>query len=77
MASPFDLTSFPGFKSFGIVSNATCDDDGAVFALQMSEKRSRGEGRMLSAESAAAKYPEESVAMQQRIINRVESDGHY
>ena len=32
---------------------------------------------MLSAESAAGKYPEESVAMQQRIINRVESDGHY
>lgn len=32
---------------------------------------------MLSAESAAGKYPEESVAMQQRIINRVESDGNY
>ena len=32
---------------------------------------------MLSAESAAGKYPEESVAMQQRIINRVESDNHY
>jgi len=32
---------------------------------------------MLSAESAAGKYPEESVAMQQRIINRVESDTHY
>lgn len=32
---------------------------------------------MLSAESAAGKYPEESVAMQQRIINRVESDDHY
>mmetsp|Transcript_29939 Transcript_29939/g.89026 ORF Transcript_29939/g.89026 Transcript_29939/m.89026 type:complete len:604 (-) Transcript_29939:592-2403(-) len=32
---------------------------------------------MLSAESAAGKYPEESVAMQQRIINRVESDPHY
>lgn len=32
---------------------------------------------MLSAESAAGKYPEESVAMQQRIINRVESDSHY
>ena len=32
---------------------------------------------MLSAESAAGKYPEESVAMQQRIINRVESDRHY
>ena len=32
---------------------------------------------MLSAESAAGKYPEESVAMQQRIINRVESDKHY
>mmetsp|Transcript_1345 Transcript_1345/g.2068 ORF Transcript_1345/g.2068 Transcript_1345/m.2068 type:complete len:271 (+) Transcript_1345:1-813(+) len=32
---------------------------------------------MLSAESAAGKYPEESVAMQQRIINRVESDQHY
>jgi hypothetical protein len=44
MASPFDLTSFPGFKSFGIESYDTRDDDGAVFALQMSEKRSRGEG---------------------------------
>jgi len=32
---------------------------------------------MLSAESAAGLYPEESVAMQQRIINRVESDSHY
>ncbi len=32
---------------------------------------------MLSAESAAGKFPEESVAMQQRIINRVESDSHY
>jgi pyruvate kinase len=32
---------------------------------------------MLSAESAAGKYPEESVAMQQRIINRVEMDKHY
>mmetsp|Transcript_31189 Transcript_31189/g.34507 ORF Transcript_31189/g.34507 Transcript_31189/m.34507 type:complete len:579 (+) Transcript_31189:75-1811(+) len=32
---------------------------------------------MLSAESAAGKYPEESVAMQQRIINRVEGDIHY
>lgn len=32
---------------------------------------------MLSAESAAGKYPEESVAMQQRIINRVECDKHY
>lgn len=32
---------------------------------------------MLSAESAAGRYPEESVAMQQRIINRVESDNHY
>lgn len=32
---------------------------------------------MLSAESAAGAFPEESVAMQQRIINRVESDGHY
>lgn len=32
---------------------------------------------MLSAESAAGKYPEESVAMQQRIINRVEGDRHY
>ena len=32
---------------------------------------------MLSAESAAGMYPEESVAMQQRIINRVESDSHY
>jgi len=32
---------------------------------------------MLSAESAAGSYPEESVAMQQRIINRVESDAHY
>lgn len=32
---------------------------------------------MLSAESAAGKFPEESVAMQQCIINRVESDLHY
>jgi pyruvate kinase len=32
---------------------------------------------MLSAESAAGLYPEESVAMQQRIINRVEEDAHY
>lgn len=32
---------------------------------------------MLSAESAAGKYPEESVLMQQRIINRVEGDAHY
>jgi len=32
---------------------------------------------MLSAESAAGDYPEESVIMQQRIINRVESDEHY
>mmetsp|Transcript_20153 Transcript_20153/g.28693 ORF Transcript_20153/g.28693 Transcript_20153/m.28693 type:complete len:589 (-) Transcript_20153:1016-2782(-) len=32
---------------------------------------------MLSAESAAGKYPEESVIMQQRIINRVEGDRHY
>jgi len=32
---------------------------------------------MLSAESAAGSFPEESVAMQQRIINRVESDVHY
>lgn len=32
---------------------------------------------MLSAESAAGKFPEEAVAMQQRIINRVESDPHY
>lgn len=32
---------------------------------------------MLSAESAAGKYPEESVTMQQRIINRVEGDAHY
>ena len=32
---------------------------------------------MLSAESAAGKYPEESVGMQQRIINRVESSPHY
>ena len=32
---------------------------------------------MLSAESAAGKYPIESVLMQQRIINRVESDSHY
>jgi pyruvate kinase len=32
---------------------------------------------MLSAESAAGNYPEESVLMQQRIINRVESDPHY
>jgi pyruvate kinase len=32
---------------------------------------------MLSAESAAGKYPEEAVLMQQRIINRVEGDPHY
>lgn len=32
---------------------------------------------MLSAESAAGKYPIESVAMQQRIITRVEGDPHY
>ena len=32
---------------------------------------------MLSAESAAGAYPEESVLMQQRIINRVEGDRHY
>jgi len=32
---------------------------------------------MLSAESAAGSFPEEAVAMQQRIINRVESDSHY
>jgi len=32
---------------------------------------------MLSAESAAGQFPEESVAMQQRIINRVEGDDHY
>jgi pyruvate kinase len=32
---------------------------------------------MLSAESAAGKYPKESVEMQQRIINRVEGDNHY
>jgi pyruvate kinase len=32
---------------------------------------------MLSAESAAGAYPEESVLMQQRIINRVEGDTHY
>jgi len=32
---------------------------------------------MLSAESAAGDFPEESVLMQQRIINRVESDPHY
>mmetsp|Transcript_1471 Transcript_1471/g.2605 ORF Transcript_1471/g.2605 Transcript_1471/m.2605 type:complete len:592 (+) Transcript_1471:273-2048(+) len=32
---------------------------------------------MLSAESAAGSFPEESVAMQQRIINRVEGDTHY
>ena len=44
MASPFDLTSFPGFKSFGIERDDVCDDDGAVFALQMSNKRSREEG---------------------------------
>ena len=43
MASPFDLTSFPGFKSFGIERDDVCDDDGAVFALQMSKKRSRRE----------------------------------
>jgi len=32
---------------------------------------------MLSAESAAGQFPEESVFMQQRIINRVEGDPHY
>jgi pyruvate kinase len=32
---------------------------------------------MLSAESAAGKYPVESVTMQQRIINRVEADYVY
>lgn len=32
---------------------------------------------MLSAESAAGDFPEESVMMQQRIINRVEGDPHY
>lgn len=32
---------------------------------------------MLSAESAAGAFPEESVIMQQRIINRVEGDPHY
>lgn len=32
---------------------------------------------MLSAESAAGEFPEESVTMQQRIINRVEGDPHY
>jgi pyruvate kinase len=32
---------------------------------------------MLSAESAAGLYPVEAVTMQQRIINRVESDQHY
>jgi pyruvate kinase len=32
---------------------------------------------MLSAESAAGSFPEESVQMQQRIINRVEGDPHY
>jgi pyruvate kinase len=35
------------------------------------------DGIMLSAESAAGMYPEESVLMQQRIINRVEGDPHY
>ena len=44
MASPFDLTSFPGFKSFGIERYDTCDDDGGGFALQMSPKRSREGG---------------------------------
>jgi len=32
---------------------------------------------MLSAESVAGEFPEESVTMQQRIINRVEGDPHY
>jgi len=32
---------------------------------------------MLSAESAAGMYPVESVTMQQKIINKVESDGNY
>ena len=44
MASPFDLTSFQGFKSFGIKRDDICDDDEAVFAHQMSEKCFRGEG---------------------------------
>ena len=33
MTSPFDLTSFQGFKSFGIKIDDICDNDGAVFAL--------------------------------------------
>ena len=32
---------------------------------------------MLSAESAAGMYPVESVTMQQKIVNKVESDGNY
>ena len=32
------------------------------------------DGVMLSAESAAGKYPIESVTMQQLVINRVETD---
>ena len=44
MTSPFDLTSFPGFISFGIERDDVCDDDEAVFALQVGEKCSRGEG---------------------------------
>jgi hypothetical protein len=44
MASPFDLTSFPGFKPFGIKRYDTCDNDGAVFALQMSEKHPKEGG---------------------------------
>ena len=33
-----------GFKSFAIERDDICDNDGAVFVLQMSKKRSRGEG---------------------------------
>ncbi|CAM9642013.1 unnamed protein product [Chrysoparadoxa australica] len=35
------------------------------------------DGIMLSAESAAGKFPFEAVTMQQRIITRVETDNHY
>jgi hypothetical protein len=44
MSSPFDLTSFQGFKSFVIERDDVCNNDGAVFALQICEKRSREEG---------------------------------
>ena len=45
MPSPFDLTSsFQGFKLFGIKRYDICDNDKAVFVLQICKKRSREEG---------------------------------